>query len=720
MTDSQQPSHSGAESADASIADRLRNVVVDLRSELDISRHVFRDGPSYIVRDPITFGTHRFDPQDYKILRALEHERTLGEIFETLIQRGALERSEESEFYEFILDLHQRSLLTLPINSGDALYQRYERRKQAERSSKALGILFLRVPLINPDRFLSTTLPLFRWLFTTPAFIAWMTLTALALVVASSRLDDLSAPVLTSIQGQDLLMLWGALIGLKVVHEFGHAYACRSFGGHVPEMGAFFILFTPLAYVDASDSWKFSSTRQRAIVTLGGVYFESIVGIAALAVWSVSDAGPIQTLAYQIMLLSTITTLAFNMNPLLRYDAYYLVSDLVKIPNLRARCQEALTGTLKRLFFGIRASADGTPFHFEPGLLAFGMAQAVYRVVVMVTISAVVTMKFGIVGIVISVLIIGMAGFKAAKGICIYVLRSEETAPIRFRAVTTTLAAATIAIIGLTSVPLPWPLHAKGVVSYETVEALPAPMSGYVEQLRTEVGSFHTGGDVIATLTNPDAYTELQTARAEQATSRSRLVHASMRSPSDAERARIEQDRHDARIRKLESDVAGMAIAAPSDGRVLDVLVEHEGSHVKAGEPIALFGSGSSEAVFHVRAHELDGVSIAIGDEIVCRSHANPEVDLTGTVIHVGPAGSRDIDSSIRHAAPTGLVPTDQRTGLASAPYFEIRLRLPECDSTIPGTRIEASLPAHRRTTAAVIERHIIRFLNRVRQDRAS
>ncbi len=267
-----------------SLSERLKGVVVSMRGELDISRHVFRSGPAYVVRDPVTFATHRFDPEDYRILNAIDRERTLGETFDVLIAQGVLATADEDEFYAFILELHQRNLLSLPVSDGDTLFKRFERRQRAEQLSKLMGVFFLRVPLINPDRLLTRTISLFGWLFTLPALLLWFVLAGVSLFIAFARWDDLAAPVLTVFDGGNIYMLWGTLIGLKVVHEFGHAYACKAFGGHVPEMGAFFILFTPLAYMDATDSWTFTKTRHRAVVTLGGMYFESIVGGIALIV----------------------------------------------------------------------------------------------------------------------------------------------------------------------------------------------------------------------------------------------------------------------------------------------------------------------------------------------------------------------------------------------------------------------------------------------------
>ncbi|MFG0259548.1 MAG: hypothetical protein ACF8LK_04265, partial [Phycisphaerales bacterium JB041] len=525
--------------AQQSIADRLRDVVVSLRGELDISRHVFRDGPAYIVRDPVTFATHRFDPEDYRVIAALRQDSTLSQTFEKLVAHGVIDRSEEDDYYALILELHQRSLLSLPVNDADTLFQRFDRKRRAEQLSKVLGVFFLRVPLINPDRFLARTLPLFRWLFTTPAFIAWLLLAAAAGVVAISRFDELSAPVLTMLDGNNVYMLFAALLGLKVIHEFGHAYACRSFGGRVPEMGVFLVLFTPLAYVDATDSWTFTKTRRRAIVTLGGVYFESIIGAIAVFVWAATDASILNTLAYQVIVLATITTTLFNLNPLLRYDAYYLVSDLSGVPNLRARCQEAVAGLCKRVLFGLRHSADGEPTPLHPGLTAFGLAQISYRVVLMITISTVLIMKFGSAGLLMAVLLNSLTLGKSAIKLVRYLIASEEIAPVRARAIFTTAAATAGLTAGVLLLPLPWPVNARGVVSFESIQTLRAPQPGVLTALPARQGEHLSLGSPLAPLQNPDLQTRQHTLLAEHALANSRQTLAATHSPSEAAKTRL-------------------------------------------------------------------------------------------------------------------------------------------------------------------------------------
>lgn len=702
--------------AQPGMADRLREVVVAVRGELEISRHTFRAGPGYVVRDPITFASHRFDAEDYMVLNAIRGDGTLGQVFERLVGSGQLEQEDEESFYAFVLDLHQRSLLSLPINDADTLYQRYERRRRAEHIGRVMGIFFMKVPLMNPNQFLARTLPLFRWLFTGPGLCLWFLLVAAAGAVVVSRSGDLSSPVLAMLEGNNVFMLVAALIGLKIVHEFGHAYACRAFGGYVPEMGVFLVLFTPLAYVDATDSWGFSKSHRRAIVTLGGVYFESIVGAIAVFVWALTEPSTLNTLAYQVMILSTVTTALFNLNPLLRYDAYYLVSDLSGIPNLRTRCQEAVAAMFKRFCFGVRTNTDGDPIEPSPALVLFGLAQMGYRGIVMITISTVLVMKFGGAGIVLAIVLNGLTLVKGMVTIIKYVASSAEVAEVRFRAATITAGAFAILATGICMLPVPHKVDTNGVVTFERVAAVRAPAPGVLVDLPDDVGRPHKPGDVLAVIENHDLESRFEGLEADAETGAGRVTLAAADSPGEAlvelaKMSRIVSERDQAGV-----DLESLRILAPEPGRVLDRFVTQRGVRVNRGDPILVYGSGEVEAVLHVRAVDFESVRLQIGDEVVCRSPAYPDCDITGIVTRIGGVAAREVEPRIARAAPHGLVPIDSNTGAVIDAFFEIQLSLPAGDSAYVGSHLKAKLPAKPITLAHMLERRIKRFLNRVRQ----
>src|SRR5690606_18565569 len=152
----------------------------------------------------------------------------------------------------------------------------------------------------------------------------------------------------------NLFLFWITLIGIKTLHEFGHATTCRFFGGEVHEMGVCFMCFTPCGYVDASDAWMMRQKRHKVYVTIAGVFTEFIIACIAAHLWLVLPDGIGRDLAFNAMLVASINTVIFNANPLMKFDGYYVVSDLLEIPNLRSKSIAYCSYHLQRIFLGYR------------------------------------------------------------------------------------------------------------------------------------------------------------------------------------------------------------------------------------------------------------------------------------------------------------------------------------------------------------------------------
>ncbi|MCA8956960.1 MAG: hypothetical protein KDC87_12860, partial [Planctomycetes bacterium] len=300
----------------------LGPVRLGLRRDLRVTRQVTRRGPRYVIHDPIAFSNHAFTAGDYRVLTAIVPQQTLAEVFARLAQDGVVGADDKQGFYEFVLWLHDAALVQLPIGNPDALFERYQRKQASRRSALLRAFLSLRVPLCNPDAFLQRTLRYTGWLFGAPGLIMWCGLLLLVAWKCLGRFGELFGQSADMLRLANLPVLWLALVGLKALHEFGHAYACRKRGGAVPEMGVVFILMTPCAYVDATSSWQLDR-RGRIAVALGGMYVESIVaGIFAL-VWAGTQPGLMHDLALNVVVLASVTTLLLNINPLMKFDGYY-------------------------------------------------------------------------------------------------------------------------------------------------------------------------------------------------------------------------------------------------------------------------------------------------------------------------------------------------------------------------------------------------------------
>ena len=214
--------------------------------------------------------------------------------------------------------------------------------------------MFARFPLLDPDRFLVRTLPVVGKLFSPAGAVLWLAAVAWALKLVADHFNEAMDEAQGAIAPGNLFLLYAAMVMVKVLHEFGHAYACRKFGGEVHAMGVLLMVFTPVPYVDATSAWGLRERWRRVLVGSAGMVVET--GVAALAtfVWAATGAGTLHALAYNVMLVASVSTLVFNLNPLLRFDGYFILSDLVGIPNLSQRAMAQLRAWAERWLFGLR------------------------------------------------------------------------------------------------------------------------------------------------------------------------------------------------------------------------------------------------------------------------------------------------------------------------------------------------------------------------------
>lgn len=699
------------------LSGRLSAVSVRTRADLEFSRHVVSGEPSYVVHDPISFVAHSLGREEYDVFVSIDTSETLGETFKDLVERGVLEENQETEYYEYVLGLHRLDLLILPISDDKALFERYEKKRSAARRSKLLGFMFLRVPMWNPDSFLKRTLPLARCVFSIPFFIVYACLIVASLFSAIHRSDDLTAPLLGMLDLQNVWLLWSVLIVNKVFHEFGHAYACRVLGGKVPEMGAFFIMFTPCAYVDASASWSFSSRWRRMVVNLGGVYFESILAIAGLWVWLLTEPGLINTMAYQVLVMASVVTVLFNLNPLAKFDGYYVLSDLVNIPNLRQRANEQLSNVFCKVALGV--SREPSPYGpmTRFGLTVFAIASSIYRVVLVLTLSVMIASKMFLFGVLLAVLFVGMTVFGALTKAVRLFLMSEEAARSRVRATLVGLGLLCGAPALLAFTPVPRPVEAVGVLERTAVRVLRAEVSGVIDSIPAREGRTLSEGDEILRLENLELSGAYASSVARLQASQIDLNLAESE-PSQYRRAEqlFEQALADEHFAKQQLDA--LAIEMPFDGSVIswseDVRTK---SSVQAGDEIGLVAGGGWVAVLYEDDAISADASPEVDQEVWVRLSSDPEEILHGYVISVAPVGS----TTLRHTAVTqaggGSIPVHPYTGEASKAYIEIRVALdiPAHKELTFGTRLVARFDPKVEAVGDVLVRRFLRFVETLR-----
>ena len=181
--------------------------------------------------------------------------------------------------------------------------------------------------------------------------------------------------------------LFLVLAATKVLHELGHALACRHFGGECHEIGVMLLVFVPCLYCNVSDSWMLPNKWRRIAVAAAGMYVELVLASIATLLWWFSAPGLFNAICLNTMLVCSLGTLLFNGNPLLRYDGYYILSDLIDVPNLGAESTAAVRRLAGRWFLGLDLADERMLPGRSSWLLAlYAVASTAYRIVVIVAI----------------------------------------------------------------------------------------------------------------------------------------------------------------------------------------------------------------------------------------------------------------------------------------------------------------------------------------------
>ena len=569
--------------------------------------------------------------------------------------------------------------MSLPVSDGRALHERFVRRKKAERRAKWLGFLFLRVPLIQPDLFLERTV---RWvapLFTRSALGLWLLGIVVSGCLIAARWDEFISPLGTILALQNVPVLWTLLIILKVFHEFGHAYACKHFGGRVPEMGAFFIVFTPCAYVDASASWGFPQRMQRVVVALGGMYFESLLAILAVVVWSFTEPGMLHYIAHYAIVLSSVVTIGFNANPLMKYDGYYILSDVLGMPNLRADAHRQIGSLVRKKILREDITVDRYSWPANLLLILFGVAGSVYKIVVVVGLSLMIAFKVPALGLAMACFYVVNTLWQSTSKLVRFIARLDDPS-VRRRAIGLSFVSALAVVLGFTLLPVPGSSRALGVVQRQEEKVVRASVPGFLRRRMVEIGDRVDAGLPVCTLQNVDVASAVE--RKSAVVTQLRVQMQRQLQDNIQEAASTEQELRQAIAEKRELGRRRdeLTVRSSESGIIQEASYLHDiGRYVRSGEPLVTIGRGPWVVNVVVTASAIADTMPKIGDEVRIRMVGMSTAELYGKIAQIAKSGSKIIDEAALTHIGGGEIPVSTEAE-AQQPFFKVRVALQDSD----------------------------------------
>jgi putative peptide zinc metalloprotease protein len=348
--------------ADAFRSSTTRSVGLRKRGDLAVTRQLYQGQAWFVVKDPISLHYFRFRPEEYALLEMLDGEASLDTLKDQFEERFPPRRITVEELARFVSTLHRSGLVIGDRpGQGPQLFERRRQRKWKEWVAWISNVMALRFRGIDPDRILDRLDPWVGWIFSPPAIVAGVAfaLSALLLVLVNFSVFRSKLPEFNEFfAAGNWLYLAIALGFTKVLHEFGHGLSCKHYGGECHEMGVMLLVFTPCLYCDVSDSWMLPSKWKRAAIGAAGMYVEVLLASLATYLWWNSNPGIFNQLCLDVMFVSSVSTIMFNANPLLRYDGYYILSDLLEIPNLRQKASTILGRLASKWCLGIKQPDD--------------------------------------------------------------------------------------------------------------------------------------------------------------------------------------------------------------------------------------------------------------------------------------------------------------------------------------------------------------------------
>jgi putative peptide zinc metalloprotease protein len=673
---------------------RVANLQPRLRSHVRIRRHEYRGERWYVLEDRISRRTHRFNPSAYFIVGLMDGKRTLQTIWDAAVERFGDDVPRQEEVIQLLGQLHGADVLQVEVSPDvDELMRRSERMTRRSRLAKWLSPLAVRIPLIDPDRTLERWLPWYGALFGAAGAVLWLVVVGWGALAAAQHWNELTRDITHRVLApENLLILWLVFPVLKAAHEFGHACAVKAWGGEVHEMGIMLLVLMPVPYVDASAANAFAERRRRVVVGAGGMIVELFIASIALYLWLEMQPGVLRAVLFNVMLIAGVSTVLFNANPLLRFDGYYILADLIEIPNLRQRSQQYLGDLAQRKLLRL----DLPPPNVTPGERAwftfFAIASFIYRMFITLAIAVFIASEYLLVGVLLAIWALVAAVVMPLVGLVSFIASSPRLRRNRVSAAFTTGAVCLALFVVLFLVPVPSWTNAQGVVWVPEQAAVRSGSDGFVKRVIAEPGTRVGKGEPLIESEDPALVARVRALEGQKSELEARYLLALtdkvvralvIEEQLKSVNADLDRARERARDLVLRSPLDGIfAVSAPQD---------LPGRFVKQGQPLAYVIPGSTLTA-RVIVSQQDADLVRARTERVQVMLAEQAADtIPARILREVPSASDRLPSAALSLYGGGDVAVDAAPGgdmKTLQTHFEFEIELPAVRAVSLGSRV--------------------------------
>ncbi len=679
-----------------------------LRSTVQVHRQHYRGQMWHVLQDPSSNQFSRLSESAYPFVALLDGRRTVADVWQICNEQLGDSAPTQGEAIQLLGQLYASNLLHAELPpDAEGLFRRYRKRRVREVQGYLMNLLFIRIPLIDPENFINRWVGIFGQVFSWFGLIAWLVLLGTGFYYLAGRWGDLFNQASGVLDPANLPLLYLSIVVVKVFHEFGHAFACKRFGrlsgtgGEVHVMGIMFLVFMPLPYVDASSSWAFRNKWHRTVVGAAGILIELAFAAAAAVVWAnTSQGSTANAIAYNIIFYAGLHSLLFNGNPLLRFDGYYILSDLTEIPNLAQRAKSYLYYLVRRYAWSVKRAQNPANTAGERAWFIFhGLASTVYRVFISLRIVMFVADKLFFFGVVLAVAaVVGWVLVPLARFVR-YLATSGELLRVRGRAVGSTLATVAAIIVGIGMIPAPDRFRLEGVVEPVNIEIIHAKADGFVTGMLPSGRTASPDGEPLVTAANVELSASLNELTARRRGLEARRREALVKDPASAQAYAEQIAAVSEQIARTERDLAGLELRAPFAGQWISPDIDSAmGIYLRRGDRVGLIAA-MDKLIIRAMAEQDAAANILreykADSTVEIRVKGRADLELTGKVSRILPAGQAQLPSASLGYGVGGSIRTADPNGAKAAErLFEVRVA-PDASSNVrllPGQRVVVRL----------------------------
>ena len=637
--------------------------------------------PTYVIHDPLSGIFEKATWVQGEILQQLRVPLTVDRLLRRLAKQTTIKVTGEDVVR--LCDDATRRGLTMQSRIADL--QEWEQRQKSSRRRGITGWfrkgVFVRIPLIRPDAFLGRTVDRVSALASPAALSLYVFISLVGIYFLAQRFDAYKStfPYFFNASGVAVFML--VIVAVKTIHEFSHAYVAKALGNRVPTMGVALIFLFPVAYADVTDSWRMRSRKKRLLISLAGVTAELILAGLALFLWAMSPPGAVKSICFVISSVTLISTLLINLNPAMRFDGYYVLSDLLGIDNLQSRAFEATRWAFRRHVLGMNVASPEV--NLSPRRMAIMVAYALgawaYRLALYAGIALTLYHRFTkVIGALLCFALVYSFILRPVVTEMISLLKMRRLLSWNRRTIVTTAVCGTVFLWA--ALPLPrWRTAPATTIAAES-QIIYAPGNGVIRDLAVGLGSTVRKEQRLFVLESQELEKRAELARLNM----ERIgIELSLIKSNEKQRALLqpkleEMARATAKLESIRTALAGNQFVAKVDGIVVDWdQGVRDGTPIGAQVVLGKIVDPRTPRLLCYVPHDFI-LSIAVGDSVYFCSDAEPG-RLWGSVTFINPVRTEILkNSGLSSVAGGGIAVIPDQHGRLKVvdTYYEVEVAL--------------------------------------------